>query len=50
MIYVVNEYVMRDLEDLAVHLDDEPFSVLQADCPHGIKSATASGDVPFVFA
>jgi hypothetical protein len=50
MIYVVNEYMMRDFEDLAVHLDDEPFpAILQAGCPHGIESATACGDVPFVF-
>jgi hypothetical protein len=40
---------MRDFEDLAVHLDDEPFlAILQAGCPHGIESATACGDVPFV--
>ena len=42
MIYVVNEYVMGDFEDAAVHLDDEPFlAVLQAGCPDGIEGAAA---------
>ena len=50
MIYVVNEYVMWDFEDPAVHLDDDSlFAVLQTGCPHGIESATACCDVPFVF-
>lgn len=49
MIYVVNKYMMWDFEDPAVHLDDDELSaILQAGCPHGIESATACGDVPFV--
>jgi len=50
MIYVVNEYMMWDFENLAVHLDDDALSaIFQAGCPHGIESAAARGDVPFVF-
>jgi len=49
MIYVVNEQVMRDFEDAAVHLDDDSFpAILQAGCPDGIEGAAACGDVPFV--
>jgi hypothetical protein len=51
MIHVVNEYVMRDFEEISVHLDDESFlTILQAYCPHSVESATVCGDVPFVFA
>ena len=51
MIYVVNEHVVGDFEDLAVHLDDDSLAVfLEVGVADGVKGACASGDMPFVFA
>jgi len=49
VIYVVNEFVIWDFENLAVHFDNDPlFLFLQAGCTHGVEGAFAPANVPFV--
>jgi hypothetical protein len=49
VIYMVNEYVIWDFENLAVHFDnDSLFLLLQAGCAHGVEGAFAPANVPFV--
>ena len=50
MIYVVYEHRSGDLENLAVHLNDDSLSTsVLAYISHGVKCAGAPDDVPFVF-
>ena len=49
MIDVVNEHVIGNLKDLAVHFDDDSlFIFFEADCSNGVKGAFTPGNVPFV--
>ena len=49
VIYMVNEYVIRDFKNLAVHFDnDSLFLLLEASCAHGVEGVFAPTNVPFV--
>jgi len=49
MIYVVDEHMIGDFENLAVHLDNYSFAVLQTHRPLGVKGAVGYLGVPFLF-